>query len=85
MDDEDITTLDDPDFFAERRRVRELIEHQPPFAIDVEGEQHRPGLSLRSAVHSWNGGTVPVTTRAPVHESQHPRPPTLMSIAYAFG
>jgi hypothetical protein len=27
MDDEDITTLDDPDFFAERRRVRELIEH----------------------------------------------------------
>jgi hypothetical protein len=56
-----------------------------PFAIDVEGEQQRPGVSLCSAVHSWNGGTVPVITGAPVHESQHPRSPTLMSIAYAFG
>jgi hypothetical protein len=36
MDDEDITTLDDPDFFAERRRVRELIEHQPPQAVSAE-------------------------------------------------
>jgi hypothetical protein len=49
-----------------------------PFAIDVEGEQHRPGPSLCSAVHSWNGGgTVAVTARAPVHKSQHPRPPAL--------
>src|ERR1700756_3307989 len=30
-----------------------------PFAIDVEGEQHRPGPSLCPAVHSRNGvGTV---------------------------
>jgi hypothetical protein len=36
MDDEDITTLDDPDFFAERRRVRELIEHQAPQAVSAE-------------------------------------------------
>ena len=49
-----------------------------PFAIDVEGEQHRPGPSLCSAVHSWNdGGTVAVTAGAPVHRSQHPRPPAL--------
>src|SRR5215813_2293224 len=49
-----------------------------PFAIDVEGEQHRPGPSLCSAVHSWNGeGIVAVTAGAPVHKSQHPRPPAL--------
>ena len=36
MDDEDITTLDDPDFFAERQRVRELIEQQPPQAVSAE-------------------------------------------------
>jgi hypothetical protein len=36
MDDEDITTLDDTDFFAERQRVRELIEHQPPHAVSAE-------------------------------------------------
>src|SRR5580700_4930273 len=47
-----------------------------PFAIDVEGEQYRPGTSLCSAVHSWNGGgTVAVTAGAPVHNSQHPRSP----------
>src|SRR5689334_9380536 len=35
------------------------------FAINVEGEQHRPGASLCSAVHSWNGGgTVAVTAEA---------------------
>src|SRR6185312_12192914 len=57
-----------------------------PFAIDVEGEQHRRGPSLCSAVYSWNGGgTVAVTAGAPVHESQHPRPPALMSIAHALG
>jgi len=36
MDDEDITTLDDTDFFAERQRVRELIEHQPLQAVSAE-------------------------------------------------
>ena len=49
-----------------------------PFAIDVEGEQHRPGPSPCSAVHRWNGGgTIAVTAGAPVHKSQHPRPPAL--------
>src|ERR1700735_2071156 len=52
--------------------------NREPFAIDVEGEQHRPGPSLCSAVHSWNGGdTDAVTTEAPVHDNQHPRPTTL--------
>jgi len=35
MDDEDVTTLDDTDFFAERQRVRELIEHLPPVAVSA--------------------------------------------------
>src|SRR5215469_4578585 len=49
-----------------------------PFTIDVEGEQHRPGPALCSAVHSWNGGgTIAVTDGAPVHKSQPPRPPAL--------
>src|SRR5262249_47779443 len=49
-----------------------------PFAIDVEGEQHRPGPSLCSAVHSWNGGrTLAVTAGVPVHKSQHSRPPAV--------
>src|SRR5215831_1974871 len=51
-----------------------------PFAVDVEGEQHRPGPSLCSAVYSWNGGgTVAVSAGAPVHKSQRPRPPALSS------
>jgi hypothetical protein len=47
-----------------------------PFAIDIEGEQHPSRPSLSSAGHNWNGGTVAVTPWAPVHKSQHPRPPT---------
>src|SRR6516165_3987838 len=49
-----------------------------PFAIHVEGEQHRARPSLCSAVHSWNGGRiVAVTAGNPVHNSQHPRLPAL--------
>src|SRR5450755_2109441 len=60
--------------------------NREPFAIDVEGEQHRPGPSLCSAVHSWNGGgTAAVIAGAPVHKSQHARPPALTSIAHALG
>jgi hypothetical protein len=45
------------------------------FAIDVEGEQHRPGPSLCSAVHIGNGAAiVAAAAGAPVHESQYPRP-----------
>lgn len=36
MEDEDITTLNDTDFFAERQRVRELIDNQPPQAVSTE-------------------------------------------------
>jgi hypothetical protein len=51
-----------------------------PFALDVEGEQHRPGPSLCSAVRSWNGGgTLPsplglLFTRASIHGRRLGRP-----------
>jgi hypothetical protein len=45
-----------------------------PFAVDVEGEQHRPGPSRGFAVHIGNGaGIVAATAGAPVHDSQYPR------------
>jgi hypothetical protein len=45
-----------------------------PFAIDVEGEHHRPGPARCSAVHIGNGvGIVAATAGAPVHDSQYPR------------
>ena len=33
---EDIKTLDDPDLIAERRRVREALEHTPPCEVSPE-------------------------------------------------
>lgn len=57
MDDEDITTLDDPDFFAERRRVRELIEHQPPQAVSAEQTRRMQQLNDeldRRARKAWS-------------------------------
>jgi hypothetical protein len=53
--------------------VSSLVDGEP-FAIDVEGEQHRPGPSRGSAVHIGNGaGIVAATAGAPVHDSQYPR------------
>src|SRR5262249_43188979 len=49
-----------------------------PYAIDVEGDQHRPGPSLCSAVLRWDGGrTVAITAGALVHKASIHRPPTL--------
>jgi hypothetical protein len=33
---EDVTTMDDPDLIAERRRVREVLEHTPDHEISPE-------------------------------------------------
>lgn len=33
---EDVTALNDPEFFEERKRVRELLEHQPAAKADPE-------------------------------------------------
>jgi hypothetical protein len=38
--DEDFTQLDDPEFLAERRRVREELEHTPEHEVS-------PGLAAR--------------------------------------
>jgi hypothetical protein len=57
MDDEDITALDDTDFFAERRRVRELIEHQPPQAVSAELTRRMQQLNDeldRRATQAWS-------------------------------
>jgi hypothetical protein len=56
MDDEDITALDDTDFFAERRRVRELIEHQPPQAVRAELTRRMQQLNEldRRATQAWS-------------------------------
>jgi hypothetical protein len=60
MDDEDITTLDDTDFFAERQRVRELIEHQPSRAVSAELTRRMQQLNDeldRRASKAWSAWT----------------------------
>jgi hypothetical protein len=60
MDDEDITTLDDTDFFAERQRVRELIEHQPPQAVSADLTRRMQQLNDeldRRASKAWSTWT----------------------------
>jgi hypothetical protein len=60
MDDEDITTLDDTDFFAERQRVRGLIEHQPPQAVSAELTRRMQQLNDeldRRASKAWSAWT----------------------------
>jgi hypothetical protein len=55
--DDDITALDDTDFFAERQRVRELIEHQPPQAVSAElarRMQHLNDELDRRAKQAWS-------------------------------
>jgi hypothetical protein len=57
MDDEDITALDDTDFFAERQRVRELIEQQPLQAVSAELTRRMQQLNDeldRRATQAWS-------------------------------
>lgn len=39
-EDDDVSQLDDPEFLAERVRIRELLEHTPACEVD-------PGLTAR--------------------------------------
>jgi hypothetical protein len=39
-EDDDVSQLDDPEFLAERVRIRELLEHTPAREVD-------PGLTAR--------------------------------------
>jgi hypothetical protein len=55
---EDITTMDDPDLIAERRRVREALEHTPPCEISPELRQRFRRLDdefVRRAQATWSG------------------------------
>jgi hypothetical protein len=53
---EDITTMDDPNLIAERRRVREALEHTPPCEVSPELRQRFRRLDdefVRRAQATW--------------------------------
>ncbi len=55
-DDTDISELDDPDFLAERRRVREELEHQPVASAELSARyQVLNEEFLRRARIAWGG------------------------------
>ena len=57
--DEDFTRMTDPDFLAERRRVREVLEHTPEHSVSPEMKERYLRLDeefLRRARISWAGG-----------------------------
>lgn len=54
--DEGFTQLNDPEFLAERRRVREELEHAPEHAVSAELTARYEALSdefLRRASAAW--------------------------------
>ena len=57
MDDEaDLTQLDDPEFLAERRRVREELEHQPEASAELSARYEVLDEEfLRRARAAWGG------------------------------
>src|ERR1700761_3843560 len=56
-DDTDLSKLDDPAFLAERRRVREELEHQPEASLELTVQYERLNDEfLRRARIAWGGG-----------------------------
>lgn len=53
-DDTDLTQLGDPEFLAERRRVREALEHKPTAKLAARYEQLDEEF-LRRARIAWEG------------------------------
>ena len=54
--DEDFSTMSDPDFLAERRRVREELEHRPEYEVSPELAARYQELDqefLRRASLAW--------------------------------
>jgi hypothetical protein len=49
-DEDDLTTMTDPDFLAERRRVREALEHTP---------EQETSSALADRYRRLNGGVLP--------------------------
>ena len=59
-DEDDLTTMDDPDFLAERRRVREALEHTPEREVRSALVDRYWKLNeefLRRARLAWRGDT----------------------------
>jgi hypothetical protein len=55
-DDTDLTLLGDPEFLAERRRVREELEHQPEASAELSARyQVLNEEFLRRARIAWTG------------------------------
>ena len=55
-DDTDLTRLDDPEFLAERRRVREELEHQPEANAELSARYEVLNEEfLRRARVAWGG------------------------------
>jgi hypothetical protein len=55
-DDADPTQLDDPEFLAERRRVREELEHQPEASAELSARYEVLDEEfLRRARAAWGG------------------------------
>jgi hypothetical protein len=55
-DDADFSQLDDPDFLAERRRVRDELEHQPETSAELNTRyQELNEEFLRRARIAWAG------------------------------
>ena len=55
--DLDLSQLADPEFLAERRRVREALEHQPEATAELTARyQELTDEFLRRARLSWAGG-----------------------------
>jgi hypothetical protein len=53
-DDTDLSQLSDPQFLAERRRVREALEHNPTASLTARYEQLNQEF-LRRARIAWKG------------------------------
>lgn len=55
--DTELSRLDDPEFLAERRRVREELEHRPEAAAELsERYQRLNDEFIRRARIAWGGG-----------------------------
>ena len=59
MSGDDLTTMSDPEFLAERRRVREALEDMPAREVSVALADRYQRLNeefLRRARAMWGGG-----------------------------
>ena len=59
MSGDDLTTMSDPEFLAERRRVREALEDMPAREVSVALANRYQRLNeefLRRARAMWGGG-----------------------------